>query len=284
MRSMRVLGPDLHIHSTASDGTVAPADIVARATKMGLPAISLTDHDSVAGVSAALEAGTRLGITVIPAVELSAGVDGRSMHVLGYFIDHTDLVLTERLERLRAVRLDRAERMVRALAAAGYGIAIADVLLEADGGAVGRAHVARTLVARGYADSMPDAFDRFLGHGRPFYVPKPVAAPAEVMRWISEAGGIAVLAHPAVSEVDDLIEGLAAEGLAGIEAYHRDHDQAERERYTALAARLGLIATGGSDFHGDDRPSGGLGSARVPPAVLDQLLALRPDSARPARP
>jgi len=273
-----VLGPDLHIHSTASDGTLTPGEVVARAAALGLPAISLTDHDSVDGVGEALEAGTRLGIRIIPAVELSAGADVRSMHVLGYFIDHKDPVLGERLERLRAVRLERARRMVEALAHAGYGIAIADVLLEADGGAIGRAHVARTLVARGYVGSLPEAFDRFLSRGRPFYVPKPVAEPHDVISWIREAGGIAVLAHPGVSEVDDLIEGLVARGLAGIEAYHRDHDDAERTRYLALATRLDLLVTGGSDFHGEERPNGGLGSADVPPDVLDQLLAARPEA------
>ena len=279
-----MLGPDLHIHSTASDGTVTPGEVVARAAALGLPAIALTDHDSVDGVGEALEAGTRLGVTVIPAVELSAGADGRSMHVLGYFVDHTDPVLTDRLERLRAVRLERARRMVEALAHAGYGIAIADVLLEADGGAVGRAHVARTLVARGYASSLPDAFDRFLSRGRPFYVPKPVADPRDVIGWIRDAGGIAILAHPGVSEVDDLIEDLVAGGLAGIEAYHRDHDEAERKRYATLAAALGLLVTGGSDFHGNERPTGGLGSADVPSEVLDRLLAARPEATGHGRP
>lgn len=270
------MDPDLHIHSTASDGTLPPREIVARAARAGIPAIAITDHDTVAGVNEALEEGARLGVTVVPAVELSAGLGGRGLHVIGYFVDHTDPVLLDRLSRLRAARLRRARAMVRALSEAGYDIDLADVLLAADGGAVGRAHVAQTLVQAGYASSIADAFDRLLAHGRPFYVPKPVAPPATVIGWIRDAGGIAVLAHPGVSEVDDLIDELVSAGLAGLEVYHTDHDTSERDRYRRRAEDLGLIVTGGSDFHGDDRPGGGLGSAAVPPPVLDALLAARP--------
>lgn len=267
------MGPDLHIHSTASDGTLAPRDIVDRAARQGIPAIAITDHDTVAGVEEAIAEGARRGVTVVPAVELSAGAGERGMHIIGYFIDHTDPVLLDRLERLRATRLRRAHAMVQALRDAGLAIDLADVLAAADGGAVGRAHVAQTLVRAGHATSIADAFERMLGHGRPFYVPKPVAPPATVIGWIRDAGGIAVLAHPGVSGVDDLIDRLASWGLGGIEAYHTDHDDAERERYLRRASELGLLVTGGSDFHGDDRPGGGLGSAQVPESVLGPLLA-----------
>jgi predicted metal-dependent phosphoesterase TrpH len=274
------MGPDLHIHSTASDGTLPPARIVERAAALGIPGIAITDHDSVAGVTEGLQAAERLGVRFISAVELSAGDAGRGMHVLGYFVDHTDSALERRLERLRATRLERAHRMVESLREGGYRIDIADVLLAADGGAVGRAHVAQTLVTSGHASSVTDAFERFLGRDKPFYVPKPVATPAEVIAWIHDAGGIAVLAHPAVSEIGDLVDGLVRLGLDGVEAFHIEHSAAEREYYALRAQDLGLVATGGSDFHGDERGTGVLGGANVPKWVLQELFARHARGAR----
>jgi predicted metal-dependent phosphoesterase TrpH len=268
-----VSGPDLHIHSTASDGTLAPAEIVARAAALGLPAIAVTDHDTVAGVGPALGAGRDLGIPIIPGVELSADVAGRSVHLLGYGIDHTSAPLLARLERLRHQRVERAERIVASLREGGLDVALRDVLGAADGGAVGRAHIAHALVNAGYAESLDDAFDRLIGTDRPHYVAKPVGDAAEVIGWIGAAGGIAVLAHPALSAADDLVPTLVAAGLAGIEAYHGRHDAPTRERYRILAAEHGLIVTGGSDFHGDEAGGTAIGSADVPEGVLDDLDA-----------
>lgn len=266
-------GPDLHLHSTASDGVLAPAAIVELAARNGCFTIAITDHDSVDGVAEALHAAARASVTVIPAVELSAGLDGRDLHILGYHIDHTDPVLLKRLQGQRAVRIQRAERIVGSLAESGFSVTLDEVLRLADGGSVGRAHIAQLLVSSGQATDVGDAFRRLLGRSAPHYVPKPLRSPAEVIAWIRDAGGVAVLAHPGLSGVDDLLPELASTGIVGIEAYHSAHDAGTVQRYVLLARQLGLIVTGGSDFHGLDREGDRLGSANVPDDVVEHLAS-----------
>jgi predicted metal-dependent phosphoesterase TrpH len=266
---------DLHVHTTASDGTFTPAEIVRYAAAEGLVALSITDHDSVEGVPEALDAAQTLqsGLAIIPGVELSAVHDGHDVHILGYFLDHTDEALCRHLSDLRTARLNRARAIVETLAAAGYQISIDDVLALSDGGAVGRSHVARALVHNGHAADISDAFRRLLGRGKPFYVPKDVRTPSEVLRVILDAGGIPVLAHPGVTGVDELIPALVAEGLAGLEAYHPEHDEAQRDRYLDMAEELALLVTGGTDYHGMAAPNPALGSLEMPTDVLTELLA-----------
>ncbi|MGB4581097.1 MAG: PHP domain-containing protein [Coriobacteriia bacterium] len=266
-------GPDLHLHSTASDGVLTPAAIVELAARVGCPAIAITDHDSVDGVTEALEASAHTSVTVIPGVELSAGMGERDLHLLGYHIDHTDPALLAALQRLRTLRVERAERIVSSLHAAGLSLGLDDVLGLADGGAVGRAHIAQLLVSSGQATSVEDAFRRLLGRSAPHFVPKPLCSPAEVIGWIRNAGGVAVLAHPGLRDVDDLVPGLVDAGLAGIEAYHSAHDAETVQHYVRMAEQLGLIVTGGSDFHGLDRKGDHIGSANVPAEVVDLLAA-----------
>jgi 3',5'-nucleoside bisphosphate phosphatase len=206
-------------------------------------------------------------------VELSAVHRGHDVHILGYFLDHRDDTLRRHLADLRAARLNRATAIVGALTAAGYEIAIDDVLALSDGGSVGRSHVARALVHHGHAADVSDAFRRLLGRGKPFYVPKDVRTPSEVLAVVLDAGGIPVLAHPGVTGVDDLIPALVAEGLAGLEAYHPEHDEAQRDRYLGLAQELGLLVTGGTDYHGVAAPNPALGSIEMPGDVLTGLLA-----------
>ncbi len=194
---------DLHTHSTASDGVLAPSAIVAAARGLGLTAVALCDHDSVDGIPEALAAGRELDIMVIPGVELSAEIDGISVHILGYFIDHTDASLGDMLRALREVRLDRARAIVQVLADAGYDLKLDDVLRFTDGGSVGRAHVAMALVDAGHVPSMGAAFARFLGKGRPFYVPKPVAEPEAVIATILQAGDLRSL-HIRASAARDI--------------------------------------------------------------------------------
>lgn len=266
---------DLHVHTTASDGTLTPAEVVRQAAAAGLVAIAITDHDSIEGVSEALDAAGALdeAISVIPGVELSAVHEGIDVHILGYFVNHTDPELRAHLADLRSARLNRARAIVETLEAAGYELSIVEVMDLSEGGAVGRSHVARALVNRGHAADVSDAFRRLLGRGRPFYVPKDVRTPSEVLRVILDAGGIPVLAHPGVTGVDDLIPTLVADGLAGLEAYHSEHDPGERERYALLATELGLLVTGGTDYHGPSAPHPVLGGVDIPHPALAALFS-----------
>lgn len=270
------MGPDLHIHSTASDGTLTPEAIVERALEYGIPAIALADHDTVAGVLRAQIAAAGTSLTVIPAVELSTEAGDRAIHILGYWVDHTDCLLNERLADQRTQRLTRAERIVDALSASNVGsVTMRDVLEVACGASVGRSHVAHAMMRAGHVSSIADAFERYLGEGRPCYVRKTVPAPDEVIAWIRDAGGLPVLAHPALSAVDDLIPDLVAAGLLGIEAYHAECSPADSVRYARMADESGLLVTGGSDFHGNSRPANELGAALVPDGVLEALNVLR---------
>lgn len=271
---------DLHTHSTASDGTLAPAEVVRAAHAAGLTALALSDHDSVEGISEALAAGRTLGVTVVPALELSAEHEtGLSVHILGYFIDRTDPELLAYLAELRGVRRSRARRMVDALRADGYDIGFDDVMARSDGGAVGRVHVAQALLAAGRVASIRGAFEALIGEGRPYYVRKPVPGPAEVIATVRAAGGLAVLAHPAVNDTAHLAEELADAGLEGLEALHGQHTAAEREEMTLLAERLDLVVTGGSDFHGENAGHTAMGTGDVPECVLDALLERAGDRA-----
>jgi predicted metal-dependent phosphoesterase TrpH len=266
---------DLHAHSTASDGTLTPAALVARAVERGIVVLALTDHDSVAGVQAARDACSIAGITLVTAVELSAVTeDGRDVHMLGYHIDDHDEQLLSALHDLRDARYRRAETMVAKLSDSGYNISLDTVLELSDGGAVGRSHVARALVREGHAESVAHAFQCLIGHGRPFYVPKDVRTPEEAIACIAGAGGIAVIAHPGVNGAADLIPALIDAGLRGIEAYHADHTTEQVAFYAQMAEASGLLVTGGTDFHGPDAPNPDLGSIYIPEDAVRALLAV----------
>lgn len=264
---------DLHTHSTASDGTDSPGALVERAAHAGLRTLALTDHDTTGGIAAATDSGRRLGVVVIPGVELSTDVGAGELHMLGYFIDPSRGVLHDALRRLRDGRARRAERIAEQLRAADVPIALGDVERLAGDGAVGRAHVARVLVANGHASTVDDAFARYLVPGRPGYVPRPRLNPAAAVALIHGAGGAAVLAHPdSVADLDAELRTLLEVGLDGLESYYAAYPLARQQQLAALAARLGLIATGGSDFHGPgEREGSELGAAPVPddvPALL----------------
>jgi predicted metal-dependent phosphoesterase TrpH len=266
---------DLHAHTTASDGTLTPDRLVERALDASLDALAVTDHDSVEAVDATLEAASAVPLEIVPGVELSAVYRGHDVHILGFFVDHTDAAFCGALEQLRGLRHERAAAIVDQLRDAGYDVTLAEVLRMAEGGSVGRSHVARVLVGKGHAESVGDAFERLIGRGKPFYVPKPVSEPVVVVRTILDAGGVPVLAHPGITKVDELIEPLVDAGLLGLEAYHGEHALETRERYARMAHELGLITTGGSDYHGPSAPGVALGHAEVPPHVYDDLLAAR---------
>ncbi|MDZ4169417.1 MAG: PHP domain-containing protein [Coriobacteriia bacterium] len=265
---------DLHTHSTASDGMLTPRELVELAASSGLTHLALTDHDSVDGLDEASASAKNLGVVLIPGVELSAtSPDGSDVHILGFFVDRTNAPFRSELRDLRAARLRRAALMTEALSAAGLTISLNDVLHHAGSGAVGRSHVARAIVTAGHARSVHDAFLHLIGRGRPYYVAKEAHSPEEAIRCIRSAGGIPVIAHPGVGGLGNLIEGLAAHGLAGVEAYHADHLPEVRREFAEQATRLGLLVTGGSDFHSLNGPNPALGSVDLPEEALRRLLA-----------
>jgi 3',5'-nucleoside bisphosphate phosphatase len=260
---------DLHTHSTASDGAATPSGLVAAARHIGLSAIALTDHDTVAGVREASSAGVAAGVRVVPGVELSAVDSSGETHLLGLHLADLD-ALDARLAELREMRRTRAERIVQRLNALGVRVGMDDVLEEAAGGAIGRPHVARALVAHGWATDVRSAFDRYLAAGRPAFVPKDRLSLADAIAIVHRAGGIAVLAHPAEGATADRLKALVALGLDGVEVRHPCHDEAEIARILALTERLGLLPSGGSDWHGQADGSRALGIMRVPHAWLER--------------
>ena len=263
---------DLHVHSTASDGTLTPTGLVSRAVACEVDVLAIADHDSVAGIAEALSAAEGTRLTVIPAVELSAVEGSLDVHILGYFVDHTDPVLLRELTDLRGARLKRASAIVAALREAGYSLDLRSVLALTDGGAVGRSHIARALVHAGHAETMAEAFQNFIGRDRPFYVAKDTRSAVEVIGMLRSNGAIPVLAHPGITCADALIPALVDAGLEGIEAYHADHTPEDRERYSRMATSLGLLVTGGTDFHGPEAPNPDLGHVDLPFEVVERLL------------
>ncbi|PDO11821.1 MAG: phosphatase [Candidatus Reconcilbacillus cellulovorans] len=270
---------DLHVHTSVSDGDFPPAEVVRLAAEAGLQAIAVTDHDTLDGFSEAAEAGRRWGVEVVPGVEISTSSDGKDIHVLGYFVDVSDARFRERLAYQRDARRRRNERMAERLRELGVPVALEEIEEEARRSGkpnrhIGRAHIADWLVRNGYAESRADAFRRWLGREGAAYVALSRIAPEEAIRWIHEAGGAAVLAHPGLYGVPDLVDRLAAFGLDGVEAYHSDHDADQEAFYAAAAERLGLVATAGSDFHGrrgGDFFHGPVGNRRISRDVLEHL-------------
>lgn len=266
---------DLHLHTTASDGRLAPRDLVIRAHGAGLRTISVTDHDTVAAFGDVVSEAGRLGVGAVPGIEITAVHDGRDVHVLGYFFDPADEELARFLETQRAMRIERVHQIGRKLESLGVPVAI-DRLFEAaaaePGRSIGRPAVARAMISAGHVGSVDEAFDRFLAAGRPAFVPRTGVSPREVVDVIHAAGGIASLAHPGVTNQPAIIEPLIAHGLDALEAYHSDHTPAVQADILAIAARFGIAVSGGSDFHGDDHHRR-IGEVTLPPDAFERLSA-----------
>jgi len=276
---------DLHLHSTASDGAFPPEEVVARAAAAGLEAMALTDHDTLEGMPAALAAGRRLGIRVIAGCEFSTAAPWGEMHVLGFFLPLGWDPLEQFLQRRRADRERRGADMVTRLNGLGVGLAMDDVLAESRGGAVGRPHVARALLRTGRVHTIQEAFDRYLGWGRPGFVEKRLPTFAEVADLVHAAGGVVSAAHLRDRGTRSALTAFKAQGLDAVETRHPVHDPDQRARLTELAARLGLLRSGGSDWHGDDLtlpPSGQIGGQAVPVEWLEALEAARRVPREPA--
>jgi predicted metal-dependent phosphoesterase TrpH len=267
---------DLHLHTTASDGRLSPEELVALAAASGLRGMAVTDHDTTAAVTRVQTLAAPLGIEAISGIEITAVEHGRDLHVLGYFIDPDDTALSTFLRAQRQTRVARVAAIAERLAALGMPLDIRSSLEASQrdpGRTIGRPQVARAMVAAGYVADTREAFDRWLGAGRPGFVPRQGSGAEDVIRIVHAARGLASVAHPGKSTTPARIRTLREAGLDAIEVFHPDHDAAAVDQFNRLAAALGMLVTGGSDFHGD--PSHGLtpGSVTLPEPEWQRLLS-----------
>jgi predicted metal-dependent phosphoesterase TrpH len=265
---------DLHLHTTASDGRLSPRDLVARAAEAGLTTISVTDHDTVAAIGEVTSAASARAIRVIPGIEITSVHEERDVHVLGYFFDYRSAALARFLEEQRGLRVSRVREIGLRLAALNVPVDVDETVAlaaERPGTSIGRPWLARALVAAGHAASVSDAFERYLGHGRPAFVPRTGCSPSDAIRIVHDAGGIVSFAHPGVTDRDQLLAPLADAGLDAIEAHHSDHLPEVREQYVSRAQMLGVGVSGGSDYHGPGERRAILGAVTLPPHALADL-------------
>lgn len=268
---------DLHIHSTVSDGVYTPSEVVGKAARAGMTVIALADHDNVDGIAEALEAAEKTpGLKVIPGVEISTDVPDGEVHMLGYFIDHTHPELLSALASMRGSRQIRARKMIDKLTGLGCPLDWGRVLELAGEGTIGRPHIAQALLEKGYIGTIQEAFTRFLAWGGPAYVERDKMVPREAISLIRQAGGLPVLAHPLTSNnTESLVAGLKESGLAGLEVYYKNYTAGEISALVSLADKYGLIATGGTDYHGlDDNAEMAIGGTDVPLKAAEELTAL----------
>lgn len=267
---------DLHTHSTASDGVRSPRELVALAKDSGIAVLAVTDHDTLEGLPMAMAEAERAGVQIITGVEITAHVGDLEVHILGHFIDPGDHRLAEFLVSSRTDRIARIRQIVQQLWAQGLALDAHEILSLAPGHAVGRPHVAQAMVKRGYVMSLKEAFDRYLTPGKPGYVERSRIPAVQVIRAIKEAGGIPSLAHPGQYGCDEIVPLLVRQGLMGLEVYHPEHDAGALFRYERMCMEYGLLAVGGSDYHGTEGlRSMGLGRPALPEARFEQLLAAR---------
>ncbi|HXC67790.1 MAG TPA: PHP domain-containing protein [Nitrospiraceae bacterium] len=271
---------DLHLHTTHSDGSFSPAEVLRRAHMAGVTALAITDHDIVSGIPEAITAGAELGIEIIPGVEISSRVGNSELHILGYCLRWQDPELNRRMADLRESRHNRNPQIIERLRALGLDVTYEEVRALAGTDSVGRPHIARLLMDKQYVTSAKDAFDRYLSEGCPAYVARELPTPADAVSWIRAAGGVAVLAHPTWAKVsgeglNTLLTTLKGHGLGGIEVHYSTHTKRQTMEYLDLAKRLDLLVTGGSDFHGITKPDIevgiGRGDLKVPRQLLDPL-------------
>ena len=280
---------DLHCHTTASDGTLTPTQLVARAVEFGLKTIAVTDHDTTDGVAEAVAAGEKAGLDVLPGIEINTDVPGGEIHVLGYFIDTTDQPFQAELRRLRDGRERRGAEITRRLAALGAPISWQRVQAIAGNAPSGPPHIARALLEAGHVNSMNEAFLLYIGRDGPAYVERMRFTPVEAVQTIKRVGGLPVLAHPIIARfsgdpvvevnLDNTLPGMMAAGLVGLECHYPNYTGGQVQQLLAAARRFGLIATGGTDFHGPRADRAELGSVYVPERVVQELKAARQTTA-----
>lgn len=276
---------DLHSHTTASDGSLSPTQLVQLAHDSGLCALAVTDHDTLAGIPEATEAGKKLGVEIVPAVEISGIWPTGTLHMLGYLLDTQSPALNAALDQLLEGRNTRNPRIIANLNKMGMAITLDEAAAQAGGKVVGRPHIAKVMLAKGYVKSIQEAFDKYLADNAPAFENKEVMKPAEAIKAIHAGGGLAVLAHPNWlkcpddAAVEKAIVDLKAAGIDGVEVWHSDHHEREETLYSRIAEKHGLVTSGGSDFHGaskgDIRLGKGRGRLNVPYSVLEKLKAAK---------
>jgi len=259
---------DMHVHTRISDGIFTPEDAVKQAHGAGLAAMAVADHDSIDGIQAAIWAGMKYGVEIVPAVELSSGIDNHELHIVGYYIDWQNKWFRDKLLVFQDARRDRARKIVEKLGELGMDVPY-NLVIALEGGVVGRPHIAQAMVIRGYVETVDKAFDKYLGVGKPAYVAKYQLSPAGAIKLIKKAGGLPVLVHPVFAHVDNMLPKLAEDGLSGIEVYHSKHNARVTRHYERLARKHGLLITGGSDSHGSGDVL--IGSVRVPYSIVERI-------------
>ena len=278
-------GVDLHSHTTASDGALAPRELVKLAARHGVRVLAVTDHDSVSGLPEAIEEAARHGIEIVPGLEINCDVPGSEVHVLGYCVDWQAEWFEAFLAEQRAERTARVHRIVERLAELGLPLTADEVFAVCKEGSPGRPHVAQAMIKRGYVKSVREAFDRYLRSGGPANVPRRRLTPVDAVAVIRRAHGVPVFAHPGLANRDALIPELVEAGLGGIETYYPEHSVGQIEAYRALCRAHDLVATGGSDYHGPQTGRAAtLGSPHVPLAVWEELKQKSRELNPPARP
>ncbi len=249
---------DLHMHTTASDGEYLPADLVKKASALGLQIIAITDHDTLEGIPEARRMGNELGIEVIAGVELSTKFEGKTVDILGYYLSELN-ELHQFLAKMRRARENRAQVILEKFAEIGMPLTMEDILEFSQGGVIARPHIAKAVVKKGYVADYQTVFDEYLADGKPCAIDKTNISPKEGIELIHQAGGKAVLAHPVYLQDDQLVEELLKFPFDGIEVWHRSHTPEDVQRYDKIAEKKGLIKTGGSDFHSDEHNLGNFG-------------------------
>jgi len=274
---------DLHLHTTASDGRSTPSELVELAAAAGLTAMSVTDHDTTVAVADVLQFAAARGIEAVPGIEITAVLHGRDVHMLGYFFEPRYPGLVAFLAEQREERIARVEAIVARLTELEMPLnfsAQIEVARRPTGTSLARPHVARAMVAAGYAKSVQAAFEAWLAEGRPAYVERIGPSPAVVTRIVHDAGGLISMAHPGRTRIDEEIPRMVADGMDALEVFHSDHDAGQVSRYQAMAAELGVLMTGGTDFHADPASSLTVGTVTLPPREWERLRAAR-DRHRP---
>lgn len=275
---------DLHVHSNASDGTLTPSEVVHLALQKNLAAIALSDHDTVKGVPEAISAAEGTTLEVVPATELSCYYRNVEIHVLGLFVDYKDADFQSKLEELEQERMQRNLDMIALFQRDNISITLEELQAGNPKSVITRAHFARVLVEKGYCKDKNAAFDRYVGVGCPYYLPKPQITPELSLPLITKAGGIPILAHPMLyklgyRQVEELIQHLIPLGLKGIEAYHSSNNISQSDKLRSLALKYHLVVSGGSDFHGANKPDielgTGRGGLRITESILDAIKQLR---------